>query len=328
MSLDGVPILLHNRPDNFLGSKLFRFADLWVTFSSDPQFLSFVYGDFIEFIDSPPACDVPRTLRLGHSEQMALDLTIEEFLRSNIVERCAPISGPCFYSNYFPIMKPDGSARFILNLERFNLSIQYHKFKMDTMKEVIQLIFPNCFFAKIDFKHAYYSVYVQPKDRDWFRFLWRDSHFRFTCLPQGFTSAPRVFTKLLKPVFSHFRSLGIIALCYLDDCLFLASSADALLKDLKYVIGVLDALGLTISVSKSCLVPSQRIEFLGFTLDSVQMSACLTGAKRQKIQDLGMKLVSEVVVSVIYIYKLYRSRYNSFTNPKKEKNLKLLRYSR
>ena len=64
-------------------------------------------------------------------------------------------------------MKPDGSARFILNLEQFNLSIQYHKFKMDTMKEVIQLIFPNCFFAKVDFKHAYYSVYVRPQDCDW-----------------------------------------------------------------------------------------------------------------------------------------------------------------
>ena len=216
----------------------------------------------------------------------------------SILEQCAPVSGPVFYSNYFPVMKPDGTARFILNLAPFNLHIVYHKFKMDTMKQVIQLVFPNCFFAKIDFQHAYYSVYVRPQDRDWFRFIWRGQHYRFTCLPQGFTSAPRVFTKLLKPVFSHFRSLGIICICYLDDCIFLASSADALLQNLSYVIGVLDALGLTISVSKSCLVPSQRIEFLGFMIDSVSMSVGLIQGKRQKIQDLGSWLLSEVTVPI------------------------------
>ena len=255
-------------------------------------------GNYVEFIDSPPVCDMPRTLRLNQSDQVALDKTIESFLKFGIVELCLPISGPSFYSTYFPVIKPDGSARFILNLERFNLSIQYHKFKMDTMKEVIQLIFPNCFFAKIDFQHAYYSVFLQPKDRDWFRFMWYDQHLRFTCLPQGFTAAPRIFTKLLKPVFSHFRSLGIITLCYLDDCIFLASSADALSRDLNYALGFLDALGLTVSVGKSCLVPSQRIEFLGFILDSTLMSVSLTEVKKEKIQVLGRKLISDVEVSL------------------------------
>ena len=298
MSLDGVPVVLRNRPDNFLGGKIHLYVDLWATFSSDPQFLSFLGGDFIEFIDSPPFCDSPRPLRLGMADQEALDLTIGNFIHMKIVEPCAPVSGPVFYSNYFPVMKPDGTARFILNLAPFNLNIVYYKFKMDTMKQVVQLVFPNCYFAKVDFQHAYYSVYVRPQDRDWFRFIWRDQHFRFTCLPQGFTSAPRVFTKLLKPVFSHFRSLGIICLCYLDDCIFLASSADALLQNLEYVIGVLDALGLTISVSKSCLVPSQRIEFLGFEIDSVSMSVGLTQGKRQKVQDFGNQLISEVTVSI------------------------------
>ena len=215
-----------------------------------------------------------------------------------IVEPCAPVSGPVFYSNYFPVLKPDGSARFILNLAPLNVNIVYNKFKMDTMRQVIQLVYPNCYFAKIDFYHAYYSVFVRPQDRDWFRFLWRGQHLRFTCLPQGFTSSPRIFTKLLKPIFSHFRSLGIICLCYIDDCIFLASSADALLQTLDYVIGVLDALGLTISVGKSCLVPSQRIEFLGFVIDSVAMTVCVTEGKRQRIQEFGNQLISEVTVSI------------------------------
>ena len=329
MSLDGVSIFLNNRPDNFRGGKINKFSHIWEGLSSDPQFLKFVHGDYVEFIDAPPLCAMPRTLRLNQSDQAALDKTVMDFLKFGIVELCHPVSGPSFYSTYFPVIKPDGSARFILNLECFNLSIQYHKFKMDTMKEVIQLIFPNCFFAKIDFKHAYYSVFLRPQDRDWFRFVWHNHHLRFTCLPQGFTAAPRIFTKLLKPVFSHFRSLGIITLCYLDDCIFLAPSADALTRDLKYVLGFLDSLGLTISVGKSCLVPSQRIEFLGFILDSVLMSVRLTVIKREKIQALGTKLVNDVEVSLrelsSFIGSLVASEHGVPRAPLRYKYLEILK---
>lgn len=37
-------------------------------------------------------------------------------------------------------------------------------FKLDTLKDVIQLIQPYCFFITMDLKDAYFSVYVKPED--------------------------------------------------------------------------------------------------------------------------------------------------------------------
>lgn len=66
-------------------------------------------------------------------------------------------------------------------------------------------------------KDAYFLVYVKPEDRKWLQFMWKNQVFRFTCLPQGLTLAPRIFTKLMKPALSHLRKLNISVTCYLDD---------------------------------------------------------------------------------------------------------------
>ena len=103
-----------------------------------------------------------------------------------------------FLSNIFPTFKKDGSSRVILNLKELNEYIIHIHFQMDSIKDVIQLIFPNCYFMTVDLKDAYFSVFIKPKDRIWLQFFWNSQCYRFTCLPQGLTSAPRIFTKLLK----------------------------------------------------------------------------------------------------------------------------------
>ena len=106
-----------------------------------------------------------------------------------------------------------------------------------------------------------FFVYIQPEDSKWLRFLWRNHHFQFTCPPQGLTSAPRIFTKLLKPLFSHFRKLGIMVLCYIDDCIFIAPSAADLKVHVKYAMEMFDCR--SVNVMKSVLIPTQVVEFSG-----------------------------------------------------------------
>ena len=67
---------------------------------------------------------------------------------------------------------------------------------------------------------------------DWrfLRFSWEEEYYQFKTLPLGLTSAPYVFTKLLRPVAALFRQAGLRILVYLDDWLLLASDPD-LLKD-------------------------------------------------------------------------------------------------
>ena len=70
---------------------------------------------------------------------------------------------------------------------------------METLQSIIRLVEKNCYMASLDLKDAYYMVGVSPSHRKYLRFMWKDVLYQFTCLPNGLSSCPRKFTKLLKP---------------------------------------------------------------------------------------------------------------------------------
>lgn len=72
-------------------------------------------------------------------------------------------------------------------------------------------------------------VTIAPFYRRYLRFFWKGNQFEFLCLPFGLCSAPRVFTKIMKPVVSHFREKGKKMIIYLDDILILKSGYEEVL---------------------------------------------------------------------------------------------------
>ena len=81
------------------------------------------------------------------------------------------------------------------------------------------MIQPNDFFTKLDLSDAYFSIAIQPLFQKFLRFLWQGQLFTFICLPFGLSSAPRVYTKLLKPIFRWFWQQGFRCSYYIDDSL-------------------------------------------------------------------------------------------------------------
>ena len=121
-------------------------------------------GKILEFTSLPRQRGIPPPLHLSVADTLALDSAMVGFIKHKIVERCEP-QVPGFVSNVFPTIKKDGSARVILNLKELNEHVPHIHFKMDSIKDVIQLIHPNCFFSTTDFKDAYFSVSIAPADR-------------------------------------------------------------------------------------------------------------------------------------------------------------------
>ena len=56
--------------------------------------------------------------------------------------------------------------------------------------------------ASVDLKDAYCSVPVASLSLKLVKFSWKGKLYQYTCLPNGLSSCPRKFTKLLKPVYS------------------------------------------------------------------------------------------------------------------------------
>jgi len=179
----------------------------------------------------------------------------------------------------------------ILNLRPLNEFVDYHHFKMDTFQTALKLIQPGCFMASVDLKDAYYSIPVHPEHRKYLMFEWEGQYYQFTCLPNGLSSAPRVFTKILKRVYSHLRSIGQICMGHIDDSLLVAFSLGSCRKNIYDTVNLFTLLGFTIHPVKSVLEPTQTIQFLGLVIDSVAMTVKFPPSKAAKVKSGCQNLV-------------------------------------
>ena len=99
---------------------------------------------------------------------------------------------------------------------------------MDTLESAVRLMRPGCFMSSIDLRNAYYSIPISPSFRQYLKFVQRSLMFQFCALSMGLTISPRIFTKVLKPVFSALRTqYGHNCLGYIDDSFYKEDLDDA-----------------------------------------------------------------------------------------------------
>ena len=109
-------------------------------------------------------------------------------------------------------------------------------------------------------------------------FQFEGIRYEYVGLPNGLSPAPRIFTKLMKPVLSSLRKTGHQVMNYLDDFFLVGDTFEC--KDA--VIDTCDLLiklGFSIHLDKSQFILVQVIEYVGFTLDSTSMTVSLTNIK-------------------------------------------------
>ena len=166
------------------------------------------------------------------------------------------------------VLKRAGSHRLILNLKKLNEHIVYHHFKMDSLQSAVQLMKPHCWMAVLDLKDAYYSGTIRTDHRMYLRFEHDGLLYEFVCLPNALSSAPRIFTKLLKPALARLREDGVLLGIDIDDIILLADNPETLITYIHEATTLLKSLGFTIHEGKSLFALSQRVALLGFVLDS------------------------------------------------------------
>ena len=105
-------------------------------------------------------------------------------------------------------------------------------------------------------------------------------------MPFGISCAPYLFTKLLKPVLGAWKAVGRKSVCYLDDCYLQGSTAEECLANVHRTCELLECLGFTINRVKSSLIPKPTASFLGFIVNSVDMTISLPKDKKKHIISL------------------------------------------
>lgn len=228
---------------------------------------------------------------------------ILELLQIGAISKCQTVKGE-YLSPIFLVPKPDGSKRFILNLKKLNSYVKVKKFKMEDLRTAQKLMMPDCYMCTIDIKDAYFHMPLNKTQRKYFRFLWNGKKYEFMCYPFGLSTAPRTFTKLMKPVISFLRNQGFTSVIYLDDILCIGYSYAECLKNVKSTVSLLESLGFKINRKKSCLEPSTSVRFLGFILDSKSMKISLPSEKCDRAAKIINFIRQRKIVSALKMAEL------------------------
>lgn len=215
---------------------------------------------------------------------------IDILLKKGAISKCQYKKGQIL-SSYFLIKKPGGKYRFILNLKKLNSFILTHHFKMEDYRNVQKLLSRDCYMAKIDLKDAYYLLPIDKRYKKFLRFQFGNELYEFNCLPFGLNIAPRIFTKLFKPITKFLRQQGCQLIIYLDDILILGKDFSSCSRYIDITLKTLSLLGFTINQKKSILNPTQKIDFLGFTFNSRRLCFSLPRKKINSVKEILQKIL-------------------------------------
>ena len=131
------------------------------------------------------------------SDLLRLDLFEEHACKPNIIN-------PLSLST-----RSSGKQRLILDLRHVNQFIYKQKFKCEDLGVATQLFDCNYYLFKFELTSGYHQIEIFPDHRKFLAFTWDfgngvSRYFQLCVLPFRLSSAPYIFTSILKP-WSNFR---------------------------------------------------------------------------------------------------------------------------
>ena len=243
------------------------------------------YGYRIPFLCDPPLSRAPISLPSYHPSSIkgvVLRDCSQALVAKSAVE-LAPLPSLGFYSRLFVVWKTSGSWRPVIDLSTLNLFVDVAHFRMETIQSVLLSVRQGDWMASIDLRKAYLQIPVHPESCRFLRFVALGRVYQFSALCFGLSTAPQVFSRVMAPVSAILHSWGIHMRRYLDDWLVQSSSREALLHDLQVVLNLCRELGIVVNPSKSHLVPSQVVQYLGVVIDSRSFRASPSSERVSKL---------------------------------------------
>ena len=152
---------------------------------------------------------------------------------------------------------------------------------MPSIRMVTQMIKRHDQLMSVDLLDAYSHAKIRQCDCPKLQFMFEGQLYMSQVLPNDIAIGPRFFVQMTKSIASFLRQKGVQIVIYIDDTLVVANNKTQAMKDHDLVIDTLERCGFMINYKKSHLNPSTVIEFLGFVLDSDNMTITLTEHKRQ-----------------------------------------------
>ena len=163
--------------------------------------------------------------------------------------------------------------RLILDLRHVNQYLFKSEFRCEDVSIAREVLNPGDFMFSFDLKSGHHSVEIFPEHRQYLSFSWIFSsgftrYFKFSALPFGLSSAPYLFTKLLKPLLRKWRTEGKSIVVFLDDRLGAAADYTKARVSSSSVHADLLKSGFVLNKKKCLWESTQVITWLGTVIDT------------------------------------------------------------
>lgn len=154
---------------------------------------------------------------------------------------------------------------------------------MENFEQATRTANAGDYLVSVGLRHAYYSVKGAEEQRRLLCLTWQGTVYQFTCLPNGISEGPRLFTKLMKPVFAALREKDYSIPSFIDNTLISNSTLAGCLACIQDTINSLRSLRCCINEKKSALFPTEYIEYLGNIIVTNRMKIYLSEHRIEKI---------------------------------------------
>lgn len=180
-----------------------------------------------------------------------------------------------------------------------NLHIIDEKCKLDDLSQCEKLLEFGDYMCILDLENMFFHVHLAEDYQKYFGFSIPDIDgnpvfYVFLVLAFGCKPAVNIVTRIIKPVKALAHQLGIRFTIYVDDGRVLGNSSDDCWYKFKSVLLLLQLQGWNIQWKKTSNEPSQRLKYLGFITDTLEMKYY---CDESKLNDIA-SLLSDTILKI------------------------------
>ena len=205
------------------------------------------------------------------------------------------------------VVKPGKATRVVFDLARnFNDFLPDNPFNMTTLQDAVDLSMeagPAAWYVKLDISACFLSFPIHPDDQKYFYCEAGGDFYQFLSMVFGRKDAPRVATLLLDVVSAIITDAGVPHVRYLDDFFIVATTKWRAWACAHVASRILVEFGLALSLKK-VEGPSQRLEFLGIIIDSLQEVLAISEERQAELLGLLQAFSKRKASSVVRLQSL------------------------
>lgn len=147
----------------------------------------------------------------------------------------APLKPTCI-SPISCVPNKSGKFRLVTDLRRLNTHIFPQKVNYKDINK------PKDYMSTADLQNGFFHILVHIQHQTLLGFKFKSTYYTWSVLPFGHNRSPFYFTKILRPVVTFLRILGIRIVLYIDDFILFATK-DAIQSHKSVLLSTQEQLG-------------------------------------------------------------------------------------